>query len=186
MGGGDAIGMMICVLVVALPIGLLIGAVILRAGVSFANKCLPREAERDDDWDDGYDDADEDDDRPRRRRSRRRAPAAIPEPALGKAVGIVLVNAIIGFIISIPINLALGLGAVNAGGGRGDPTMSIIASLIQLPIGFLVNAAVLTSMLPTTFPRACLVVLFEYLIVIGICVVIAVPLVVLGMALGGR
>lgn len=183
MGGGDAIGVFICVMLVALPIGLLIGAVILRGGVSFANKCLPKETERDyDDWDDADDD--EDDDRPRRRR--RRATAAIPEPGVGKAMGIVFVNFIIGFIISIPINLVMGVGFGNMGGGRGDPMMSLVASLIQLPISFLVNAGVLTAMLPTTFPRACLVVLFQYLIVIAICVVIAVPLVLLGVLLGGR
>ena len=174
----------ICVaLLIGVPIGLLIGALILRGGVSFANKCLPKKAERDyDDWDD---EDDEDDDRPRRRR-RRRATAAIPEPALGKAMGIVFVNAIIGFIISIPINVVMGVGFANVGGGRGDPMMSVFASLIQLPISFLANAGVLTAMLPTTFPRACLVVMFQYLIMIAIGVVIAVPLVVLGVLLGGR
>ena len=49
--------------------------------------------------------------------------------------------------------------------------MQLMASLIQLPIGFLINAGVLTAMLPTTFPRACLVVLFEYLIAIAIYVI---------------
>lgn len=163
----EALGVMVCVLVVAVPLGLLIGAVILRAAVSFANKCLPKEVERDDDeWDD-YD------------RPRRRGTTPIPEPGMGKAMGIVFVNAIVGFLISIPINLALGLGVANMG-GRQDLQTQLIASLIQLPIGFLVNAGVLAGMLPTTFPRACLVVVFEYVVVIIIGLAIAVPLFALG------
>ena len=174
-GGGDAIGMVLCVLVFALPIGLLIGAVILRAAVSFANKCLPQPRSR---YDDDYDDWDDD----YRPRSRRRAPAgAIPEPSMGQAMLIVFVNMIVGFVVSIPINVAMGVGFAGQGGGN-DPAASIIASLIQLPIGFLIAAGVLTAMLPTTFPRACLVVVFEYLIVIGICVIIAVPLFLLAFA----
>ena len=49
MRGGDAIGVFICVVLIALPLGLLIGAVILRAAVSFANKCLPQPRSRYDD-----------------------------------------------------------------------------------------------------------------------------------------
>jgi hypothetical protein len=165
------IAAVLCVLLFALPLGLLIGAVILRGGVSYANKCLPSERDRyyDDDWDD-YD-------RPKRRR--RGGSAAIPEPGVGKAMGIVFVNFIIGFIISIPISIALGVGMGAGGAGKDDPAMSLIASLIQMPIGFLVAAGVRTMMLPTSFPRACLVVLFEYLIVLAICVIIGVPLAIL-------
>jgi hypothetical protein len=173
----NAIGAVICVLIFALPIGLLIGAVILRGGVSFANKCLPKGSDHDDgDWDD------EDDDRP----VRRRAKAGIPEPGLGKAMGIVFVNFIVGTIVSIPISLVMGVGLGNMNGGKEDPAMSILASLVQMPIGFLLAAGVRTGMLPTSFARACLVVLFEYLIVIAVCLVIAVPLIVLVFALGGR
>jgi hypothetical protein len=173
--GGEAIGVLLCVLVVALPLGLLIGAVILRAAVSFANKCLPQPTSRyydddDDDWETEY--------RPRPRRGS--GARAIPEPGMGQAMLIVFVNGIVGFVVSIPINVAMGVGLAGAGGN--DPAAQIIASLIQLPIGFLINAGVLTAMLPTTFPRACLVVVFEYLIVIAICLIIAVPLVLLTFA----
>jgi hypothetical protein len=156
----------------ALPIGLLIGAAILRGGVHFANKCIPSDRDRyydDDEWDD-YD-------RPKRRR--RGSSAAIPEPSIGKAMGIVFVNFIINFVVSIPISIVLGVGMGARGAGREDPAMSLIASLIQLPISFLVAAGVRTMMLPTSFPRACLVVLFEYLIVLAICVIIGVPLAIL-------
>jgi hypothetical protein len=161
-----------CVFLFAIPIGLLIGAAILRGAVSLANKCLPKQPARENDgWGDdvrSWDDYD-----------RPRAPALIPEPSMGKAMGIVFVIFIIGIIISIPINIAFGLGAANMGmrPGQQDPLMSLLASLVQLPISFLVNAGVLTGMLPTSFPRACLVVLFQFL-------VIAVPLVALVFALG--
>jgi hypothetical protein len=172
---GGAIAGILCVVLVALPLGLLIGAVILRAAVSFANKCLPQPRSR---YDDDYDDWDDYDDRPRSRR--RSSSKAIPEPSMGQAMGIVFVNFIVGFVVSIPINIAMGAGVAGAGG---DPAARLIASLIQLPIGFLINAGVLTAMLPTTFPRACLVVLFEYLIAIAIGIIIFVPLFLLGFAL---
>jgi hypothetical protein len=152
-------------MLVAFPIVLLIGAAILRGGVSFANKCIPRHVDRD------YDEEWDDYDRPQRRR---RTSAAIPEPAVGKAMGIVFVNFIIGMAVSVPINIAMGVGVGARGGG--DPMVGLIASLIQLPIGFLIAVGVRTTMLPTTFPRACLVVVFEYLIVLAICLIFAVPL----------
>lgn len=169
----EALGMLCCVVLVALPIGLLIGAVILRAAVHFANKVLPRPVERDyDEWDD-YD------------RPRRASASAIPDPALGKAMGIVFVRFIVGFVVGAVIGFVMGVGAVGMGGGRPDPGLQVLSTLIQLPIGFLINAGILTPMLPTTFPRACLVVLFEYLISIAIGLIIAVPLVILLVAAGG-
>ncbi|QJW97129.1 hypothetical protein [Frigoriglobus tundricola] len=174
----DGIGVLICVMVFFLPIGLLLAAVILRGGVSLANKCLPRLSERTTgDWDE---DEDEDDyERP----VRRRAAALIPEPGVGKAMGIVFTNFIIGVIASIPISVAMGVGLGNMNGGQGDPVMSLLASLVQLPIGFLIAAGIRAGMLPTSFARACLVVLFEYLIVLVIGLVIAVPLGVLALLL---
>lgn len=180
---GPALGVLCVIMVIAIPIGLLIGALILRGGVWLANKCLPQPGRRYYDEDDDYDDDwDDDYDRPRIRRGRRGGRTAIPEPPLGKAMGVVFVRFIIGFIVSIPISLALR----GVAGGRPDASAQIVASLIQLPIGFLINAGVLTPMLPTTFPRACLVVLFEYLIALAIGLVIAVPLIALAFAVGGR
>lgn len=172
----EALGAMLCFVLIGLPIGLLIGAVILRAAVHFANKCLPSPVERDydEDWDD-YD------------RPRRRARSAIPDPALGKAMGIVFVRFIVGFVISFVIGFFIGAGMAGmgrVGGGRPDPGIQLVATLIQLPIGFLINASILMPMLPTTFPRACLVVLFEYLIALAIAIIIAVPLVALVALMG--
>jgi hypothetical protein len=168
---------MVCVLLV----GLLIGAVILRAAISFANKCLPAPARARYDDEDDYEDGDGDwaaYERPKRRESR--AAGGIPEPTMGRAMGIVFVVFICTSIAGLPISLAMGAGPL----GDGEPEVVLLASLIQLPIGFLVTAGVLCGMLPTTFPRACLVVVFEYLIVLAICVIIGVPLYVLARAAG--
>jgi len=164
-----------------LPIGLFLGAVILRGGVSFANKCLPQPSARSTrDWDEDEDEDEDDYERP----VRRRTTALIPEPGVGKAMGIVFLNFIIGMIASIPISIVTGIGLGNMNGGRQAPAMHILASLVQLSIGFLVAAGVRAGWLPTSFARACLVVLFEYLIVFVICLVIGVPLVVLALVLG--
>src|SRR5438045_5400914 len=106
---------MCCGLAIFLPIYLLICAVILRGGVHFANKVLPKPVERDyDDWDD-YD------------RPRRVGSSAIPDPALGKAMGIVFVRLIAGIIVSIPISIVMGVGVAGMG-GRPDPQMQLLST----------------------------------------------------------
>lgn len=179
-GGGGPDGAfilgMICGGIVIFLIALAISAVILRAAVWAANKCLPQPRSR---YDDDYDDWDDDYDRPRRRR-RGRASTAIPTPSMGHAMGIVFVNGIIGFVIGFVIGLMFGLaGLANNPGGQ------IMLQGLNLGVGFLVAASVLTMMLPTTFPRACLVVLFQYLIAIAIAIVIVVPIVILILATRG-
>jgi hypothetical protein len=163
-------------MLIALPIGLLIGAVILRAAVSFANKCLPQTSSRYDD-DDYYDW--DDDDRPRSRR-RRSSTKAIPEPSMGQAMLIVFVNAVVGGGVGFVIGFVMG-----AAGLANDRGAMVVMQGMNLVLGFLIAAGILTAMLPTTFPRACLVVLFQYLIVLAICIVILVPLFILGFALRG-
>lgn len=176
MRNGDAaIGVLCVIALVAIPIGLLIGAVILRAACWAANKCLPQPSSRYDD-DDDYDW--DEDDRPRRRR--RSSAKAIPEPSMGQAMGIVFVNFIISFVVGGAIGFVVG-----AGGMARDPAAVIAMQGINLVLGFFIAAGVITAMLPTTFPRACLVVLFQYLIVLAIAIVIMVPLLVLGFALRG-
>jgi hypothetical protein len=174
-GGGAALGVMCVVALIAIPIGLLIGAVILRAACWAANKCLPQPSSRYYDDDDEYD---WDEDRPRRRR--RSSAKAIPEPSMGQAMGIVFVNFIISFVVGFAIGFVMG-----AGGMGKDPAAVIVIQGLNLVLSFLIAAGVITAMLPTTFPRACLVVLFQYLIVLAIAIVIMVPLFVLGFALRG-
>lgn len=176
MGGG--LGFVCVGALIGLTIGVLIGALILRAAVWCTNKCLPQPQPhyRDDDYDDRDDD--DDFDRPVRRRPRR-ATTAIPEPDFGRACLIVFVN----FIIQLGIGFVLGFMAGAAGVGLDGIQVIQILSYV---IGFFISAAVCTAMLPTSFGRACLVVLFQYLIAIVIVIIVAVPLVLaLGIQLRG-
>ena len=96
---------------------------------------------------------------------------------------IVFLAGVVNFIVSIPINIIMGAGIAGLGGGQ-DPMLALLSQLIQVPIGFLVLAGLVTAMLPTSFGRACLAVLFYYLICIVIGVVIAIPLILI-MGMGG-
>lgn len=161
-------GILIAVLLFALPIVLLLGAVILRGGVSFANKCLPKESEWDDedDWDwDGYD------------RPRRPAPKRIPEPGLGKAMGIVFVSLVAQLVAVVPFFL---MGDMI----DDEPELALLALLVALPLWFFISAGLRAAMLPVAFGRACLVVLFEALIGIVVGIAVGLPLAVLISALG--
>ncbi len=177
---GAALGFVCIMVIVAIPIGLMIGAALLMGAVALANKCLPPPRNRYDDYDD-YDDDYDDWEEERPRRSRRRiAKTAIPAPTFGRAVVIVLVNALVGFVI----NLVLA-GFMAAGGLAQNPAAALLMQGFQLVLGFLVAASVLTQMLPTTFPRACLVVLFQYLIMFAIALVIIIPLALAGFVGAG-
>jgi hypothetical protein len=168
---------MICVLaLLAIPIGLAIGALVLLASIWLANKCLPQPRSRSRYYDD--DDDDYEWDAPRRRR-RGRANTAIPVPNFGQAMLIVFVNFIVNFGIGFVIGFMLGVaGVANKPGGM------VIVQVISVGINFVVSATILSGMLPTTFARACLVVLFQFLIGLAIAIIIIVPLVILGVGLG--
>jgi hypothetical protein len=165
VAGAFLIGM-----VIGLAIYILIGALVLRAACWISNKCLPQPQPRYDD-DDDYDDRDRDDDydAPRPRRRRGRAPlTAIPEPNFGKACGIMAVNVLVQLVIGFVLGMLIGAGGLR-GGGIGT------AQVLNVIIGFLVTAMLCTAMLPTTFGKACLVALFNFLIwlLIGVIVVVA-------------
>lgn len=170
-------------LVIGLGIYILIGALVLRAACWIANKCLPqpRAAYYDDEDEEDYDDRDDDyDDRPVRRRRSRGPTTAIPEPNFGRACGIMGLNVLIQIGIGFAIGLVLGGGGMRRGDGVGA------LQALNLLISFFVTAALCTSMLPTTFGRACLVSLFNFLIwlLIGIVVVIAL-VATIGFQFGG-
>jgi hypothetical protein len=172
-------GPVICGLVIAIPIVLLIGAAILRAAVALANATIGDVAPARDPFDSEFDG---DDDRGYRR-ERRRPTRAVPEPGLGWGMLIVLVVGLVNFLAGIPIRLAFGLPVV--GGEEKVPVDKLLViQAIGLPVGFLVAAWITGLMLPTTFARACLVVLYEYLVVIAIVAVIAGGFYALGVALG--
>ncbi len=173
----DAAIAVIVIVLIALPVGLLIGSVILRGGVSFANKSLPkpqprRRYDEDDEDDDEYDEGWDAYDRPRERRAKNAG--LIPEPGLGKGMGIVFVNWIaqsfLGGFMRVSIE------AID------DEAVGMLLALIALPVWFCIAAGIRAGMLPTSFARASLVVLFEVLIVLAICVVVGVPLYILLVA----
>jgi len=174
-GRDPELGIICVVLLIVIPIGLMIGALILRAAVWLANKCLTAPVSRYDDDEEEYDDDWDEYDRPARRRGRRNNSTAIPEPSFGWAMLIVFVN----WIVNAGVGFVMGVAAGGAGLAR-DPGAMLVLQGCSLVVNFFISAGLLTAMLPTTFPRACLVVLFQFLIALAIAVVIVVPLLVIG------
>src|SRR5262249_14972865 len=117
----------------------------------------------------------------------------IPEPSIRYAMGIVLVAAVTNLLVGIVIWMAVaellepGPAARGPRGGGPDPEQllkgpGLIAPLISLPVGFLVCAGVSALMLPASFGRACLVTLFEHLILLFVgFVVVACVIAALGI-----
>jgi hypothetical protein len=186
---------MLCALVFGILIGTVIGAVILRAAIALYNKMAgasspprgrrpearpaaregdegimagkapPQAGDTDEDleeeelaaWDDRY----------------RRMSAGVPEPTFSRAMGITFVTALVQAIAGFSVGFAT-QGAAAAGGQGQGLGPQILAMLISLPMGFLIMAAMLTAMLPTTFGRACIVTLLTYVIAVAIYVVVIV------------
>ena len=158
---GAAGGAIICFLFAILIgafIGLAIGAVILRAACSIYNSLFGASN-----------------------------PAAqVPNPSFGHAILIVLVT----FIAYIVVQLVFGFILGAAGVIQIDPESmqqggNLILTAIALPVNFLIASGVIAGMLPTTFPRAMLVALFEFLIWIAINVIIVIIVLVIGLGMGG-
>jgi hypothetical protein len=140
--------------------GLLVGgAVIFRAAVTLSNRLLGASPTSETDSDDeeldewiGY------------RQIERRVHAVL-EPGLGKGMFCVFVLAVVGFLIGFLMRVVFGVGPfgddqfVDAG-------LKILAHLFGICIGFPVSAWVLTSILPTKFGRACLILLLYYTILL--------------------
>jgi hypothetical protein len=197
-----------CILIGALVIGILIGAVVLRCACWLYNKIagvsggptkqyrdefegedkprrLPDEGQYSEEEDDEEDE--EEDDRPRPRRR----PAAydpdgpgVPEPTMGKAMGIMAVDMVIGFGINFVIGLATGAGMRGAGGAAVNIGAALFANIIQLVVGFFLLAGLVTAMLPTKFGRACAVAGLFYVIGIAIAAVIVGVLIAVGVGMG--
>ena len=175
-----------CFLLLALPLGLLIGAVILRGAVSLANRKTGKPAEPsfyvvedEDDWSD-Y---------PVPGRTRDEFSKVIPMPGVGKGMGIMLSILIVNAIIGFALRMFIAEDQDIRGNRRGrdffdDP--EVISRLATLPVGFFVMAGLLGALLPTRFGRACLVTLYYCLICIAIAFVIGVPLFAVGVAVGIR
>jgi hypothetical protein len=160
MQGPDVAGAVagvICIAVLAIFFGVVIGAVILRAACSLFNKMASPQN-------------------------------GVPEPGFGKALGIVVLNAIASAAAGFPVGMIVGLWGQAS--GIDEKTTQAVAGLISLPIGFLVMGGLLTLMLPTSFGRALLVTLLQYVVIFLIALVIgiiaAAVLLALGIGFAGR
>jgi hypothetical protein len=149
-----AIGALICVLVAMVAIATVVGAVILRAAVSLFNKLA----------------------------GGANSPHRVPEPNFGKAMLITFVTILANQSIGIGLLLATGLGALAM--GANVRSAWIATQLISTPVGMLVMSAMLARMLPTTFPRAILVMLC--IVLVWIFVAAAVGAIVFGVYMATR
>jgi hypothetical protein len=150
-------GLILCVGVFFLFLGVLIGASILCGACALYNKFV----------------------------GGKRAPESVPEPDLGKAMGITfvcaLVQLLVGFIFGLVVNGTL----TSAASGRLPlPRWKIeaLTTLFSLPVGLLILSGMVSSMLPTSFPRGILVALCFYLILIIIAAVLLGIVALFGLA----
>ncbi len=126
----------LCVLVFAIPAGIVIGSVFLRAACALYNQLAGGKG----------------------------SPASVPELLFGRAMGITgvttLVNAVAGYVIGSLV------GAGNAAAGAGERGPAVLAQLLSLPVSLLVMAGMNSALLPTTFSRGLLVALCYLLVVL--------------------
>jgi len=88
--------------------------------------------------------------------------SGVPEPGLGRAMGIVLVTLLVNGGVGFGVGFLMGASLLQS--GMSPLTMQVIVTLIGVPIGFVVMSAMLTAMLPTTFGRAAIVTLLNYVV----------------------
>jgi hypothetical protein len=162
----------IVLVIVCVFVGLSVAAVILRAGISIANKVLGDRPNEED-----YPGSTELSQPigPRQTSSNPYAAGAIvteQKPALhhsGKAIA----EPSFGRAMFIAFVVALGQLPASAVSNTIDMAMAApLGALIALPLNFVISAAIKAGMLSTTFGRASLVTLFEFLIVIGIALIL--------------
>jgi hypothetical protein len=176
------LGAVLIVLLIAVPLGLLIGAVILRAAVSWYNRMSgagsqprqPAYAGYSANVPGGPESA-----------NPFAAPTTygvstvqtvgVPEPSVGYAMGIVFVSGLANLPVSLITNFI----------AAASPEATLPLGILSIPISFLIGAAVLKGMLPTpTFGTACLISLLQFVISLIIGVVIAVIVLVVLFATG--
>lgn len=153
-----ALGGFCCVLVALLVI-LAGGSVLFRAAVGLANRSVGAsrpdynfpDAERDP-WI-GY-------------RFIKEPVRGVPEPGFLKGVGAVLVLAFVDFLAGIAVRIMLGVGFDHPHGRTGPDAEA--CHFIGIVLCFPLGAWIVSSILPTKFSRACLVLLWIYLILLAI------------------
>ena len=149
MPEGAALGGFLCALLIGgIAIETVIGAVLLRAAITFYNKMAGGAS----------------------------SPGSVPEPAFGKAMWIIFGSTVFQMVVGgLVIGISTDAGPVASGaGGKG---VDFVAQLLSFPVGLLIMAGVLSAKLPTTFGRAILVALCYLLVallVVGALVGIAV------------
>jgi hypothetical protein len=154
-----ALGAIGCWIVFALASLLVGGAVIFRVAVTLSNKCLGASPVAELDHDDneidewiGY-------------RRVRRQTQAIPEPGVGKGMVSVLLLFVVGILADFLMRFLFGVSPFDPVGFE-DDDLVIFSHLMGLVICFPLSAWILASILPTKFDRACLVLLWNYMIVL--------------------
>jgi len=163
-------------ILIGLPVALLVGAVILRSAITFANGRIgpvPDEIapSRDEsDWAD-YPIPGE----------RANPATAIPKPTIGGGMLMVFAIVIVNVIVGAAIQLVIGDEPVPRRRRFRGPfdDAGFIARLVTVPVSFLVTAGLLAAMLPTTFRRGCLVAFFVFLICMGIAAIFYLPILAL-------
>ena len=100
----------------------------------------------------------------------------VPEPDMLKAVGIVLVVGVLMAIVNFVIDMGFGASAAGLDGPQRqvDLMAALLAAAVKLPVDFLLQTGLFTAMLPTSFGKAALVSLMQFLIVLAIGAVIVV------------
>lgn len=149
--GIGVILLMLVLMVVGIVIGLLISAAILRGAVSLCNKMMGN---------DSY--------------------GQVAVPSLGRAMLLSLVIFVLQGVVSVGVAIVLGLMSASAA-SLGANSLAVIPQLASVPVGFFVNSALLSALLPTSFTKGMVVALCQYLI----CILIGIVVGVLCVALFG-
>jgi hypothetical protein len=156
MPDGEAIGGLLCALVIVVAVGTLIGAVVLRAAVALYNKLAGGAS----------------------------SPGSVPEPAFGKAMWITFATSLAQMVVGVLIGLVTGAGETGPG-ARGQG-VDVVAQVFSFLVSLLLMARMLSAMLPTTFGRALLVTLCYVLVVLLVGgVLVGIAVLVFAVALKG-
>ena len=107
----------LCVIVAAIALGTLIGAVLLRAACALYNKLAGGP----------------------------KSPSSVPEPPLGKAMGIALVTTIVNAVVGFVLGLLVAAGMAGAGERRTVITTQLLSFPISLLVMAGMNSALLPT-----------------------------------------
>jgi hypothetical protein len=144
MDSGVVLGGFLCVIIVAVAVECLIGAVFLRAACALYNRLAGGKG----------------------------SPRTVPEPSFGEAVRITFMTVLVRGLVLVVGWILVKSGGVAGGSGERGPTLGV--QLLSLPVVVLVMARVNAALLPTTFTRGLLVALCWLLVLLFVAVVLGV------------